>query len=132
MEEIEVDRWFDSYVADFAALGRGDTDDTRRILAHYGVPLLSTDAGCMTLTTRRRSTQPHNSRSTACGRPATTRSDELAAETTVLNRFSATHRARFSCLRADGSEIEQLEATYLITDGTAGRRISAIVVHSAP
>jgi hypothetical protein len=57
-------------------------------------------------------------------------SDELAAETVVLNRSCATHRARFSRVRLDGSEIAQVEATYLIVEGTAGRRISAIVMHS--
>jgi hypothetical protein len=58
------------------------------------------------------------------------RSEVLTETTTVLNRTCATHRARFARLRADGSDISQLEATYVITDGHAGRRISAILVHS--
>jgi hypothetical protein len=46
MDADEARRWFDSYLADFIALGRGDLDDVRRILDHYGVPMLvSTDAG---------------------------------------------------------------------------------------
>ncbi|MDQ3454295.1 MAG: hypothetical protein M3513_02205, partial [Actinomycetota bacterium] len=41
---VEVERWFASYLGDFVALGRGEADDGRRLLAHYGVPLLlSTD-----------------------------------------------------------------------------------------
>lgn len=133
MEETEVKRWFDAYLAEFVALGRGDTDDTRRILAHYGVPLLlSTDAGCMALTDEAQVLAAAQQQIDGMRSAAYDRSDELAAETTVLNRCSAVHRARFSRLRADGSEIAQLEATYLITEGPAGRRISAIVVHSAP
>jgi hypothetical protein len=34
--------------------------------------------------------------------------------------------------RGDGDEIGRLRVTYLITDGSAGRRISALLVHSAP
>jgi hypothetical protein len=33
--------------------------------------------------------------------------------------------------RADGSEIARANATYLITDGAPGRRISALALHSA-
>ena len=60
------------------------------------------------------------------------RSEVLAGETTVLNRTCAVHHGRFARLRADGSEISQVEATYVITDGAVGRRISALVVHSGP
>jgi hypothetical protein len=58
------------------------------------------------------------------------RSDELAADTTIVNRTCALHRGRFARLRADGTEIARLEATYLIAEVPAGRRISAIVIHS--
>jgi hypothetical protein len=60
------------------------------------------------------------------------RTEELDAETVVLNGSCAGHRARFARLRADGSEISRLEVTYLITDRSEGRRISALVVHSLP
>jgi hypothetical protein len=36
----------------------------------------------------------------------------------------------FSRRRKAGSEIGRLRATYLITDGASGRRISALVVHT--
>jgi uncharacterized NTF2-like protein DUF6841 len=39
---------------------------------------------------------------------------------------------RFARLRADGTEIARLEATYLIAEVPAGRRISAIIIHSTP
>ncbi len=57
------------------------------------------------------------------------RSDELAAETTVLNGTCAIHSGRFARYRADGTEINRFDSTYLITDGPAGRRISALVIH---
>jgi uncharacterized NTF2-like protein DUF6841 len=50
MDELEVKRWFDAYLADFVALGRGDIDDVRRVLDYYGVPLLlSSDVGRVVL-----------------------------------------------------------------------------------
>lgn len=133
MDRTAVTHWFDGYLADFVALGRGDADDVRRLLAHYGVPLLiSTEVGPVFLTDEAQvlafaQQQIDSMRSTGYDR-----SDELAAETTVLNRSCATHRVRFSRRRADGSEIAQIEATYLVTDGPPGRRISAIVLHSGP
>jgi len=45
---------------------------------------------------------------------------------------AALYRALLSRERGDGSEIGRLRVTYLITDGSAGRRISALLVHSAP
>lgn len=132
MDNIEVKRWFDSYLAEFAALGRGDTDDVRRILTYYGVPLLlsSDAAGSMVLTDEAQVLAAAQQQIDGMRSAGYERSNELAAETTVLNRACAAHHGRFSRVRANGTEIAQLEATYLITDSPAGRRISAIVVHS--
>jgi hypothetical protein len=52
----------------------------------------------------------------------------LHSETSLLNATTALHRADFSWLRADGSEIARLQVTYVITHGVGGRRISALVV----
>jgi uncharacterized NTF2-like protein DUF6841 len=130
MDTAQAERWFATYFADFVALGRGDLADPRRILDYYDVPMLvSTDAGAFFLTdeeqvlaTARR--QVDGMRAEGYGR-----SDELAGETTILNRSCALHRGRFARLRADGSEIERVEVTYLITAGAAGTRISALIVH---
>ncbi len=131
MEKDEVKRWFDSYLADFVALGRGDVTDVRRILAYYGVPLLlSTDTGSKILPDEAQVLGFAQQQIDGMRLADYDHSDELAAETVVLNRSCATHRGRFSRVRLDGSEIAQLEAAYLIIEGTAGRRISAIVVHS--
>jgi hypothetical protein len=133
MDADAARRWFDSYLADFIALGRGDLDDVRRILDHYGVPLLvSTDAGSAVLTDEDQVLAVARQQVDGMRSAGYDRSEELGGETTVLNQTCATHRGRFARLRADGSEISRLEATYVITDGAAGRRISAIIVHSGP
>ncbi|TQM02145.1 hypothetical protein [Pseudonocardia kunmingensis] len=132
MDEDDVRRWFDSYLAEFSALGRGTTDDVRRILAYYAVPLLfSTDAGSVVLPDDVQvlaATQQQIDGMRAAGYD---RSDELAAGIDVLNASGAVQRGRFARLRADGTEISRLEVTYLIADLPVGRRISAIIVHSA-
>jgi len=47
MNQEDAQRWFAAYLTEFEALGRGDAD-RRRILDHYGVPLLvSTEHGPM-------------------------------------------------------------------------------------
>jgi hypothetical protein len=131
MDTDEVRDWFHSYLADFVALGRGDIADVRRILDHYGVPLLiSTDAGSTVLTDQDQVLAVARQQVDGMQAESYDRSEELAGETTALNRTCATHRGRFARLRADGSQISQVEATYVITDGIVGRRISAIIVHS--
>jgi hypothetical protein len=62
--------------------------------------------------------------------PTYARSEILDSEVTVLNSKSALYRGTFSRQRSDGSEISRLTATYLVTDGAAGRRISVLAVHS--
>jgi hypothetical protein len=80
MDEADVERWFASYLADFIALGRGDSDDVRRILAHYGVPMiLSTDAGCMVLTTEEQVLAAAKQQIDGMRSAGYDRSDELAA-----------------------------------------------------
>lgn len=133
MDMTEVKDWFSSYLADFVALGRGDVDDVPRLLAHYGVPLLiSTEAGPLFLADQTQVLAFARQQIDGMRSAGYDRSDELGAKTAVLNRSCATHHVRFSRRRADGSEIAQIEATYLIADGPTGRRISAIVLHSEP
>lgn len=132
MTEDEVRGWFAGYLADFVGLGRGDIDDVRKILDHYGVPfLLSTDAGSVVLVDEDQVLAAAQRQVDGMRGEGYDRSDVLVDGTTILNESCATHRARFARRRADGSEIAQLEATYLITEGAAGRRIAAIIVHSA-
>jgi hypothetical protein len=133
MDTAEVRQWFRAYLADFVALGRGDLDDVRQILEHYGVPMLiSTDAGSTVLTDEDQVLALARQQVDGMRAAGYDRSQELAGETTVLNATCATHRGRFARVRADGTEISQVEATYVITDRPAGRRIWAIIVHSGP
>jgi uncharacterized NTF2-like protein DUF6841 len=130
MTMSDVGPWFDRYVADFVALGRGDLDDVRRILDHYVVPMVvSTDAGTTHLADEDEVLGLARQQVDGMRAAGYDRSEVLDARTTVLNGSAALHRARFARLRADGSEISQIDVTYLITDGPLGRRISALIVH---
>jgi hypothetical protein len=128
-----IRRWFDSYLTDFVALGAGEVDDVTRMLQHYAVPmLLSTEAGCTLLADEAQVLAAVRAQTVQMRSAGYHRSEELEAETTMLNPSCAVHRGRFARLRADGTEINRLEATYLITALPVGLRISALVVHSAP
>ncbi|WP_369255876.1 DUF6841 family protein [Geodermatophilus amargosae] len=131
MDEHEITRWYRAYLADFVALARGDSDDVRRLLAHYGVPLIvSTDAGCSHLTDEDQVLALARRLVSGLRASGYDRGEELSSATVVLNGTCALHRAAFARLRADGTEITRVETTYLITDGPAGRRISALLAHS--
>lgn len=124
--------WFGAHLSNFVALGRGDADDVRRLLLHYGIPLLiSTDAGTTALTDEAGVLAMARQQVQGMRAAGYDRTEELDAETVVLNGSCAGHRAVFARQRADGSEISRLEVTYLITDLTGGRRISALVVHGS-
>jgi hypothetical protein len=95
-----VSRWFGEYLDAFAACGRGE------VVAAV-------------------QEQVDGMRAAAYGR-----SEILDSEVTVLNSTSALYRGTFSRQRSDGGEISRLTATYLVTDGAAGRCISVLAVHS--
>jgi hypothetical protein len=64
-------------------------------------------------------------------RCSSTTGEILDSEVTVLNAASALYQGTFSRQRSDGSEISRLTATYLVTDGPGGWRISVLAVQSA-
>ena len=133
MRTADVESWFTTYMTDYAAMVRGDLDDTRRLLGHYSAPLLlSTDDSCVALADGEQVAAAVQRQVDDLRAADYDRSDQVTASTVVLNRTCATHRVLLSRIRRDGSEIARLEATYLITEAVEGRRISAIVVHSAP
>lgn len=131
MDTAEAGRWFAAYLVDFVALGRGDIADRRRLLDHYGVPLLvSTDEGTMFLADEQQVLAVLGRQLDGMHAEGYDRTEELDAQTTVLNATCAIHHGRFARLRADGSEIARVELSYVITNGPAGPRISALIVHS--
>jgi hypothetical protein len=133
MDDSALRSWFQEYLAEFVALGRGDSDDVRRLLAFYGVPLLlSSDGGSSVLAGEDQILGAVGQQIDAMRAAGYDRSEELSAVTQVVNHSCALHRAAFARLRADGSEIGRIDTTYVVTDQPAGRRISGLLVHSAP
>ena len=130
VDRNDVSQWFDEYLDAFAACGRGESD-TVSLLAYYGVPLLlTTDGGFFAVASGDQvfaavQQQVDGMRAASYGR-----SEILRSQVTVLNATSALYVGTISRQRSDGGEINRLTATYLVTDGPAGRRISALAVHS--
>lgn len=126
----DVSRWFGEYASAFAACGRGERD-TASLLAYYGVPLLlTTDDGFFALTGDDQVVAAVQQNIDGMRAASYARSEILDSEVTVLNSTSALYRQAFSRQRSDGGEISRFTATYLVTDGPAGRRISVLAVHS--
>jgi NTF2-like protein (DUF6841) len=130
MDNDAVSRWFDEYLEAFAACGRGERD-ARSLLAYYGVPLLvTTDDRSFVLTSEGQVVASVQQQVDGMHAAGYDRSEVLSSEVTVLNSTSALYRGTFSRQRSDRGEISRLTATYLVTDGAAGRRISVLSVHS--
>ena len=122
--------WFDEYLAAFAACGRGESGDLATFLRYYGVPLvLSTDEAAVALTSEEQVLDALGGQIEGMRAAGYDRSETLDSEVVAINATSALHTAGFSRRRADGAEIGRIRATYLITDGSDGRRISALAVH---
>jgi hypothetical protein len=130
MDSNEVSLWFNDYLDAFAACGRGEREPAS-LLAYYGVPLfITTGDGFFPLTTDDQVVATLQQQFEGMRASAYDHSEIIASEVTVLNAKSALYRGTFSRRRKDGSEINRLTGTYLVTDGAAGRRISLLAVHS--
>ncbi|HEY6275215.1 MAG TPA: hypothetical protein VIX86_02680 [Streptosporangiaceae bacterium] len=130
MDNNDVSKWFGEYLNAFAACGRGETD-TASLLAYYGVPLLlTTDDGFFAVTSDQQVVAVMQQQVDGMRAAGYGHTEILGSEVTVLNSTSALYHGTFSRQRSDGSEISRLTATYLVTDGPAGRRISVLAVHS--
>jgi hypothetical protein len=126
----DVSRWFSEYLETFGACGRGESD-AHSLLAYWGVPLLlATDAGSIALMTSDEVVATAQQQIDGMRAAAYDHSETLRHEVTILNGTSALYEGEFSRRRADEDEIARLTITYLLTDGSAGRRISALVVHT--
>jgi hypothetical protein len=126
----DVSAWFSKYIAAFAACGRG-AQDAASLLSYYGTPLLiTTDDGFFPMTSGEQivaAVQPQLDGMRAEGYE---RTEVLSSDVTLVNATSALYRASFSYRGRDGNEIRRVSLTYLVTDGSAGRRISALLVQS--
>lgn len=130
MDGNGVSQWFGEYLDAFAACGRGERD-TDSLLAYYGVPLLvTTDEGFFALTSDAQVVAVMRQQVDGLRAAGYGRSEPLGSEVTVVNSTSALYRGTYSWQNSDGAEIRRVTLTYLVTDGPAGRRISALLVHS--
>jgi len=130
MDNNDVSQWFAEYLHAFAACGRGESD-AASLLAYYGVPLLlTTDDGFYPLTSDDQVVGAMQQQVDGMRAAAYSRSKVLGSEVTVLNSTSALYQGTYSWQRSDGGEIRRVTLTYLATDESAGRRISALAVHS--
>jgi hypothetical protein len=130
VDSDDVSQWFGEYLRAFVACGRGESD-AASLLAYYGVPLLlTTDDESFTLTSGDQVVAAMRQQIDGMRAAGYGRTESLRSQVTVLNATSALYGGTFSWHRSDGSEIRRVTLTYLVTDGSAGRRISALVVHS--
>jgi hypothetical protein len=130
VDSDDVSQWFGEYLDAYTACGRGERD-TDELLAYYGVPLLvTTDDGVFALTSDDQVLEVMRHQVDGMRVAGYARSEALGSEVTVLNSTSALYRGTYSWQKSDGAEIRRVTLTYLVTDGPAGRRISALLVHS--
>ena len=129
VDDKDVGRWFGEYLVAFAACGRGERE-TDSLLEYYGVPLLiTTDGGFSALSSAEQVVSGVRPQIAAMREAGYDRSEVLDVDVALLNQRSALLRGSFSWQRADGSEFHRLTASYLVTEGPDGRRISALAVH---
>lgn len=130
MDENEVRQWFDGYVDAIAMCGRGESD-VSSLLAYCGIPLMfATDDRYVALTTEEQVAAALQQQIDGMRAADYDHSETLGSQTTVLNGTSALHRGTWSRRRRDGGEIGQVTATYLVTSGPSGRRLSVIAIHA--
>jgi len=131
MRAQSLSQWVDEYLDSFAACGRGERE-AGALVEFYGVPLLlSTDAGYSALITQDQVVTAIQQQIDGLRAAAYHRSEVLDSKVTVINPTFAVYEGTFSRRRSDGGEIGRPTITYIITEGSLGRRISAIAIHSS-
>jgi hypothetical protein len=130
VDVADVRAWFDEYLAAFAVCGRGESADLSLLLRYYGVPLLlTTDEAAIALGTEDEVLNAVGRQIEGMRAAGYHRSETLSSEIVAINATTALQTSEFARQRADGSEIGRLRATYLITAGPNGLRISTLAVH---
>jgi hypothetical protein len=131
MDDARIRAWFDQYLETIASLGRGESDNVRALMEYYGVPLVvTTDDATQVLTSADEVMSFAGQQITGMRATGYDHTEASDAEVTTLNATSALYRVALERQRADGSEIGRLGVTYLITDGSAGLRASALAIHT--
>jgi NTF2-like protein (DUF6841) len=130
VDEKAVRDWFAEYLAAFAALGRGQSQPGD-VVACYRVPfLLTTDDVIVSLGTTDEVAAWLQSQADAMVAASYDHTQMLTSDVAILNRMTAVHRAELSRRRVDGTEINQMTVTYVITRELQGFQISALLLHS--
>lgn len=128
MDSNDVSRWFGEYPDAFVACCRGEADPAS-LLAYDAVPLLlSTDDRFAALTSDDQVKAVMQQQVDGLRAAGYARSEIMASSVTILNATSALYRGTISRQRSDREEISRVTATYLVTEGTVGRRISVLAV----
>ncbi|HEX5917995.1 MAG TPA: hypothetical protein VFY76_09085 [Nocardioides sp.] len=131
MKESDVRNWFARYLSTFAAMGHGESRPDE-VVHYYGVPfLLTTDEVVLSLGTVDEVAAWLRTQAVAMATAGYDHTETLTSDVTILNRTTAVQRADLSRRRADGTEINRMSVTYVITREPEDFRISLLVVHTS-
>lgn len=131
MDTAGVDGWFAAYLEDFAAVARGQRE-VQRLLQWYSVPLVITvDEGTMQMTTADDVLAVVGNQVDQLKVEGFIGSVEVHGETTLLNGSSAMRHEGLVRRRADGTDIDDVEMTYVIVAIAGGFRIALMAVRKA-
>lgn len=130
MDLASVDRWFAAYLEAFAAVARGD-HDVARLMDWYAVPLtITVDAGTLVMLTAEDMLKVVGRQVQQLRTERFTGSVETLRESTLLNSSSAIRREGLKRRRADGTDIDQVDITYVIVATHDGCRIAFMAVRN--
>ena len=131
MDSTAARAWFQEYLAEYGACGRGDRESIERLIEHSDAPLLLTsDARVESLLSRADVAAAIQRQIDGLRDVGHHRSAVLDSSVELVNAVTAIYRAYISRERGDGSEIGRLRVTYVLVDGATGPRISALLVHT--
>lgn len=121
--------WFNDYVGALDACGRSELDDPRALLRYHAVPLLlTTDIEAMTLTTEAEVLEAVHWQIQALRVAAFHYTETLYSEMIAINATSLLQKSHLLRRRANGTEIGRVHATFLITIGAHGPRITVLAM----
>jgi hypothetical protein len=130
MDALVIRDWYQGYLDAFAATVN-DLSKRGGMLKFYGVPLiLAGDDEAQVLTSEDDVLAFVQSAASGLRSEDYSHSQLLDSRLIDINGSTVLLRTDFSRRRTDGSEIQQLGATYLIARGVSGLRIFAVGIHS--